>query len=55
MDCFTALIRMMTPSSILFDACAGVGPFSVPCGKICTVLSNDLNPDSFKWLVENVR
>ena len=49
------VIRMVSPSSILFDACAGVGPFSVPCGKICKVLSNDLNPDSYKWLVENVR
>ena len=49
------VIRMVSPSSILFDACAGVGPFSVPCGKICKVLSNDLNPDSYKWLGENVR
>merc|ERR1719471_1592459 len=49
------VIKMMTPSSILFDGCAGVGPFSIPCGKICKVLSNDLNPDSYKWLEENVK
>jgi len=47
------LIRMMTASSILFDACAGVGPFAVPAAKICKVLANDLNPESYKWLSEN--
>merc|ERR1719471_192073 len=40
---------------VLFDACAGVGPFSVPCGKFCQVFSNDLNPESFKWLELNVK
>ena len=49
------VIRMMSGSSVMFDACAGVGPFSVPCAKICRVLSNDLNPESYKWLVENVK
>ena len=33
---------------------SGVGPFSVPSAKICKVLSNDLNPESYKWLLENV-
>lgn len=47
------LIRMMTSSSVLFDACAGVGPFAVPAAKICKVLANDLNPESYKWLLEN--
>jgi len=48
------VIKMMNKSSILYDACAGVGPFSVPSAKICKVLSNDLNPESYKWLLENV-
>ena len=49
------LNKMMKKSSVLFDACAGVGPFAIPCGKICKVMANDLNPESFKWLQENVR
>ena len=40
---------------VLFDACAGVGPFSLPSGKFCQVFSNDLNPESFKWLEHNVK
>jgi len=37
------------------DAMAGVGPFAVPAGKRgCRVFANDLNPDSHKWLVENI-
>lgn len=44
----------MTKTSLLLDACAGVGPFSVPSCKIgAQVIANDLNPDSFKWLKVN--
>jgi len=49
------IIKLLGPKSVLFDACAGVGPFTVPSGKVCRVYSNDLNPESFKWLVENVK
>jgi len=49
------IIKMLGPKSVLFDACAGVGPFTVPSGKKCRVYSNDLNPESFKWLIENVK
>lgn len=49
------IIKLLSPKSVLFDGCAGVGPFTVPSGKVCKVFSNDLNPESFKWLVENVR
>jgi len=49
------IVKMLGANSVLFDACAGVGPFTVPSGKFCKVFSNDLNPESFKWLVENVK
>ena len=44
----------LSSKSILFDACAGVGPFAVPAAKTgAVVIANDLNPDSFKWLTVN--
>uniref|UniRef100_A0A182IV32 tRNA (guanine(37)-N1)-methyltransferase n=1 Tax=Anopheles atroparvus TaxID=41427 RepID=A0A182IV32_ANOAO len=48
------LVKMLTRNDILYDLYAGVGPFTVPAArKGCTVLSNDLNPDSYQALVEN--
>jgi len=39
----------------LLDVFAGVGPFAIPAAKKkCIVLANDLNPESFKWLVQNI-
>jgi len=41
---------------VIVDAMAGVGPFAIPAGqKGCLVLANDLNPDSYHWLVENIK
>jgi tRNA (guanine37-N1)-methyltransferase len=41
---------------VVLDVMAGVGPFAVPAARRgARVLANDLNPDSHKWLVENVR
>lgn len=41
---------------IVFDVFAGVGPFAVPAGKKnVIVLANDLNPESFKYLQENIQ
>lgn len=42
---------------ILYDAFAGVGPFAITAAKFnkCRVVANDLNPESYRWLVENVR
>jgi len=47
------IVKLLDANSLLLDACAGVGPFSVPAGRKCRVLANDLNPESFKWLKEN--
>lgn len=50
------VVKLLRPGDVLYDVFAGVGPFSVPAGKSkCTVLANDLNPESFKWLQANIR
>ncbi|GMM58830.1 tRNA (guanine) methyltransferase [Maudiozyma humilis] len=43
------------PNEVVCDVFAGVGPFAVPAGKKeSIVLANDLNPESFKCLQENI-
>ena len=49
------IVNRLGPNSILFDACAGVGPFSIPAAKKCRVFANDLNPDSFNALELNAK
>jgi tRNA (guanine37-N1)-methyltransferase len=50
------LVKLLNPKDYLYDVFAGVGPFAVPAGKKrVTVLANDLNPNSFKWLEVNVK
>jgi len=51
----TRLIRAwVKPKEIVVDAMAGIGPFAIPAAKQNSVVyANDLNPDSYKWLVEN--
>lgn len=49
------LISVFQPGEVVADVFAGVGPFAVPAGKNqLLVLANDLNPESFKYLRENV-
>lgn len=49
------LITSFNPGEIVCDVMAGVGPFAVPAGKkSCLVFANDLNPESFKYLNQNV-
>lgn len=41
---------------VIVDMFCGVGPFAIPAAKRgCVVHANDLNPDSFKWLQENIK
>lgn len=49
------LIKGFNPADVVGDVFAGVGPFAVPAGKkLVIVLANDLNPESFKHLTENI-
>lgn len=49
------LIRQFKEQEAVCDVFAGVGPFAVPAGKLnVLVLANDLNPESFKYLKENI-
>ncbi|KAG6813208.1 hypothetical protein H0H92_013095 [Tricholoma furcatifolium] len=49
------LVDMFSPEDVVADVFAGVGPFAVPAAKKgCAVLANDLNPNSVKYLQENV-
>ncbi|XP_071451062.1 tRNA (guanine(37)-N(1))-methyltransferase-like [Hetaerina americana] len=50
------ILTLISQGDVLFDVFAGVGPFSIPAARIrhCAfVLANDLNPDSYRWLVHN--
>lgn len=50
------IVNEINSDSVLYDIFAGVGPFAIPAAKKnCRVLANDLNPESFKWLQENVK
>lgn len=49
------LIESFAPHTVVGDVFAGVGPFAVPAGKKDTlVLANDLNPELYKYLKENI-
>lgn len=48
------IVEKLNAGDTLYDVFAGIGPFSIPaCKRKCMVLANDLNPESFKWLVHN--
>ncbi|KAF9959778.1 tRNA(m(1)G37)methyltransferase [Mortierella alpina] len=48
------LVKMFKPTDAVCDVMAGVGPFAMPAAKKgCMVYANDLNPVSYKYMVEN--
>ncbi|XP_029454016.1 tRNA (guanine(37)-N1)-methyltransferase [Rhinatrema bivittatum] len=50
------IVGLLNPGDVLFDVFAGVGPFAIPAAKKnCTVFANDLNPESYKWLLYNCK
>jgi tRNA (guanine37-N1)-methyltransferase len=50
------LCNMFSEGEAICDVMAGVGPFAVPAGKKkCFVWANDLNPESYASLVDNVK
>nr|XP_031309676.1 tRNA (guanine(37)-N1)-methyltransferase isoform X1 [Camelus dromedarius] len=50
------ITQLLKPGDVLFDVFAGVGPFAIPVAKKnCTVFANDLNPESYKWLLHNCK
>lgn len=51
------LVALFAKGEAIADVFAGVGPFAVPAGKKpgVFVLANDLNPDSYQSLVENIK
>ncbi|KAK1339266.1 hypothetical protein QTO34_019946 [Cnephaeus nilssonii] len=50
------ITELLKPGDVLFDVFAGVGPFAIPAAKKnCTVFANDLNPESYKWLLHNCK
>ncbi|KAI0482910.1 Met-10+ like-protein-domain-containing protein [Xylariaceae sp. FL0804] len=52
----TRLVNLFRPGEVVCDLMAGVGPFAVPAGKKGVIVwANDYNPESWKYLDENIR
>jgi tRNA (guanine37-N1)-methyltransferase len=50
------LVSLLQKSDLVCDLFAGVGPFAIPIAKKgATVFANDLNPNSYKYLMENIK
>lgn len=50
------IVELLKPGDVLFDVFAGVGPFAIPAArKKCHVFANDLNPESYSWLLHNCK
>jgi len=50
------LVQLFNAQDVVADVFAGVGPFALPAAKKgCGVIANDLNPESYKYLTENIQ
>ncbi|KAG7466263.1 hypothetical protein MATL_G00162880 [Megalops atlanticus] len=50
------VVELLRPGDTVLDVFAGVGPFAVPAARRgCSVLANDLNPESHRWLLHNCK
>ncbi|KAG1757249.1 Met-10+ like-protein-domain-containing protein [Suillus lakei] len=49
------LVQLFEPNDVIADVFAGVGPFAIPAAKKgCAVFANDLNPESARFLSQNI-
>eukprot|EP00240_Pyramimonas_obovata_P002098 CAMPEP_0118957260 /NCGR_PEP_ID=MMETSP1169-20130426/62006_1 /TAXON_ID=36882 /ORGANISM="Pyramimonas obovata, Strain CCMP722" /LENGTH=534 /DNA_ID=CAMNT_0006905317 /DNA_START=167 /DNA_END=1771 /DNA_ORIENTATION=- len=49
-----ALVALFSPTEVVCDACAGVGPISIAAAaRGCQVFANDLNPEAVEYLKKN--
>ncbi|XP_062325782.1 tRNA (guanine(37)-N1)-methyltransferase [Osmerus eperlanus] len=50
------VVALLKRGDVVLDVFAGVGPFAVPAARRgSTVLANDLNPESYRWLKHNCK
>lgn len=51
------IVQLLNDGDVVYDVFAGIGPFAIPAAKRkrCRVLANDLNPESYKYLDENIK
>ncbi|KAM4626038.1 tRNA (guanine(37)-N(1))-methyltransferase isoform 2-T2 [Polymixia lowei] len=50
------VVQLVQRGDTVLDVFAGVGPFAIPAARHgATVLANDLNPESYRWLQHNVK
>ncbi|XP_069772381.1 tRNA (guanine(37)-N1)-methyltransferase isoform X2 [Narcine bancroftii] len=50
------IVDLLKAGDVVYDVFAGVGPFAIPAAKKnCKVMANDLNPESYKWLIHNCK
>jgi tRNA (guanine37-N1)-methyltransferase len=48
------VLKHVKANEVVCDVFAGVGPFAIRCAKKgCRVIANDLNPNSYKYLIHN--